>query len=279
MKKKLSDISEIDWNEVILAKKEDKQRSIRDGSEYWNKRAPSFVEHASKTIYPDSFIKIMNPHRSWSVFDMGCGGGTLAIPLASKVKHITAVDFSDKMLEKLQTEANSKKIRNITTIKASWVDDWSKAGIGIHDIAIASRSLTVNDVQTAMQKLNDIARKLVYVSTVVGDGPHDRNIFEAIGRKFNPSVDYIYIYNLLFQMGIHANINFIENEKEKKFINHEEAFNSYLWMFQDLTVTEVKQLKEYLRKHLIKFDGKWMLDYKRIIKWAVIWWDKNDQCG
>jgi hypothetical protein len=128
-----------------------------------------------------------------------------------------------------------------------------------------------------LRKLNNVARERVYISTVVGDGPHDRNVFEAIERKFNPSVDYIYIYNLLYQMGIHANINFIVNENEKKFKDHEEAFSSYIWMFQDLTEVEEKKLKEYLHKHLIKSYGKWVLNYKSMIKWAVIWWDKNDR--
>ncbi|MBN2402553.1 MAG: class I SAM-dependent methyltransferase [Spirochaetes bacterium] len=252
-----------------------KPKTHGEGSGYWNKRAPSFVDHASKTLYPNSFLKIMDLRRSWTVLDVGCGGGTLAIPLALKVKHITAVDFSEKMLEKLQVESDKKKIRNISTIKVSWEEDWERAGIGVHDIAIASRSLAVDDIQSALQKLNNAARRRVYISTIVGDGPFDRKIFDAIERIYNPSVDYIYIYNLLYQMGIHANINFIENEKEKKFENHEAALNSYIWMFQDLTNAEKEKLKKYLYTHLINLNGKWILDYKQNVKWAVIWWERN----
>jgi SAM-dependent methyltransferase len=274
-KKEINDISEIDWNDVIKKKKKNKPKTHGEGSEYWNKRAPSFTEHAPKTVYPDCFMKIMDLRRSWTLLDMGCGGGTLAIPLASKVKHITAVDFSDKMLERLQAEANRKKIRNISAVRASWEDDWKQAGIGIYDIAIASRSLAVDDIQAALQKLNNAARRRVYISTIVGSGPFDRNIFDAIGRQYNQSVDYIYVYNLIYQMGICANINFIENEKEKTFESHEAALNSYNWMFQDLSPTELEKLKEYLYQHLVNFNGKWMLDYKQNVKWAVIWWDKK----
>lgn len=273
VKKEINDISEIDWNEVIKKKKENKPENHGEGSGYWNKRAPSFVNHVSKTLYPDSFLKIMNPRRSLTVLDMGCGGGTLAIPLAPKVKHITAVDFSENMLERLRAEADRRKIKNIKAVKASWQDDWEKAGIGIYDIAIASRSLAVDDIQAALRKLINAATKYVFISTVVGDGPFDRNIFNAIDREFNQSVDYIYIYNLLYQMGIRANIHFIKEEKERKFKDRETASDSYIWMFQDLTATEEKKLKIYLNEHLVKSGSKWMLDYKQRVRWAVIWWE------
>jgi SAM-dependent methyltransferase len=276
IKREINDISEIDWNDVIKKKKRNKPKTHGEGAGYWNKRAPSFVDHASGTLYPNSFLKIMELRRSWTVLDMGCGGGTLAIPLASRVKHITAVDFSDKMLERLRAEAGRKKIRNISAVKASWEDDWAKAGIGVYDIAVASRSLAVDDIQAAIQKLNNAARRRVYISTIVGSGPFDRNIFDAIGRQYNHAVDYIYIYNLIYQMGIRANIDFIENEKERNFESHEDALNSYIWMFQDMTAKEKEKLKKYLNEHLIKFNGKWSLDYKQTVIWAVIWWKKEE---
>ncbi len=273
-KKDITDISEIDWNKVIKKRKKNKPRIGGEGSDYWNKRAPSFVEHASKTPYHKSFLKIMNLRRSWTVLDMGCGGGTLALPLASVVKHITAVDFSEKMLEKLQSEIDRKKVRNVRAVKAGWEDDWEHAGIGVYDVAIASRSLAVYDIEAAVRKLDNAAGKRVYISTVVGDGPFDKKVIDAIGRSFNHSVDYIYIYNLLYQMGIRANINFIENEKEKTFESRESAFESYCWMHQDLTEKEKEKLKDFLNKHLVSSNGKWKLDYRQTVKWAVIWWEK-----
>ena len=270
----IADISDIDWNEVIKKKKEVKQNPGGKGSDFWNKRAPSFADHAGRTFYPDSFLKIMNPESSWTVLDMGCGGGTLAIPLSSKVKHITAVDFSERMIEILRGEADRQGINNIETIKASWTDNWSEAGIGEYDVAIASRSLAVDDIRSALIKLNNAARKRVIISTVVGDGPFDRKMFEAVGRERADSIDYIYFYNLLYQMGILAGISFIVEENNKTFKSHEEAFESMNWMFQDMTHDEEVLLKKYLGEHLVATDGGLTLDYKKTSRWAVIWWDK-----
>lgn len=275
IKKSIADISEIDWNEVINNRKTASSGPVRNGQEFWNRRAPSFAEHAGKTFYPDSFIRIMNPDPSWTVLDMGCGGGTLAIPLADKVKHITAVDFSGKMIEILGGESRKRGIDNIETIHSGWEDNWDESGIGTYDAAIASRSLAVDDVQSAIVKLNNAARRRVMISTVVGDGPFDRKVFEAVGRKRGENIDYIYFYNLLYQMGIMANISFIVEDNKKTFGSPEEACESMRWMFQEMTAAEEDRLKEYLDRHLVEIDGRLCLDYRKITRWAVIWWDRE----
>jgi 2-polyprenyl-3-methyl-5-hydroxy-6-metoxy-1,4-benzoquinol methylase len=272
------DITEIDWNTLIKKMKGDQPGSSHKGSDstFWNKRAPSFADHASKTFYPHAFIQIMAPKPSWTVLDMGCGGGTLAIPLAGMVKRITAVDFSDKMLEILIAESCKRGITNIDIVKSSWEDDWTECGIGTYDVAIASRSLAVNDVRAAVTKLSNAARRRVLISTIVGDGPFDRKVFEAVGRELSPGVDYVYYYNLLFQMGIHANISFIQENKPKRYGSVEEAFDSMRWMLQETTSEEEARFHRHLKHHLVKQNGQWALDYKCRCRWAVMWWDKDN---
>ena len=271
----IADISDVNWNEVIKSKKELKQNTVNSGSGYWNKRAPSFADHAGKTFYPDSFLKIMNPRSTWTVLDMGCGAGTLALPLSSKVRHVTAVDFSEKMIELLRAEADSRGIHNIETIQSSWTDNWDEAGIKTYDVALASRSLAVDDVKSAIIKLDKAARKRVIISTVVGDGSFDRKIFEAAGRERPENIDYIYFYNLLYQMGIFANVTFIVEDINKTFKTADEACKSMGWMFQEMTTGEEERLKKYLRDHLVEENGELTVDYKTTSRWAVIWWDKE----
>lgn len=273
--KAIKDINDIDWNEVIKNKKEGKPKTVNSGPAFWNRRAPSFADHAGRTFYPESFLKIMNPHPSWTVLDMGCGAGTLALPLAERVKSITAVDFSERMIEILCAEAERRGIKNIETIKSSWEDNWAESGIGTYDVAIASRSLAVDDISSALTKLNNAARKRVIISTVVGDGPFDRRMFKALGREHAENIDYIYFYNLLYQMGIHANIAFIVEDNNKTFESHGEAFESVKWMFQDMTPGEEMTLKKYLEEHLTESNGGLTLDYRKTAKWAVIWWDRE----
>jgi hypothetical protein len=193
------------------------------------------------------------------------------------VKEITAVDYSDRMLELLSAEISRRDLQNIKTIRAGWDDDWSDKGIGHYDVAIASRSLSVDEVENAMNKLNNAAAKRIYISTVVEDGPYDRRIYETVGRDLIPAVDYIYIYNLLYQMGIHANISFIPEETEKTFDDVTEARNYFKWMLHELTIKEEYRLDLYIRKNMTMKDGRMLFEYEKSFKWAVIWWDKETQ--
>lgn len=274
VKYKIKDINEIDWNEAIKnIKNSGPIKSQRDSS-FWDKRAPSFADHVKESLYPNSLLKIMDPDPSWTALDMGCGGGTIAIPLAPMVKHITAADFSPKMLEILREEAGKRKITNIDTIEASWTDNWEEKGIESYDVVIASRSIAVDDVHAALTKLNNAARKRVILTTVAGDGPHDRKLYESVGRQFSGKVDYIYFYNLLYQMGISANISFINTERAKSFKSIEEACESVMWMFQDITNQERNLLKKYMTDNLVETSEGLTMKYQNKSTWAVIWWDK-----
>ncbi|MCL2025272.1 MAG: methyltransferase domain-containing protein [Leptospirales bacterium] len=267
-----------DWNEaaaqIARERREMNAGNRLKGEAFWDMRAPSFAKHADETGYADAFLDIIKPESGMTVFDMGCGGGTLAVPLSGMVREVTAADFSPNMLAIVKDKMSAFNIRNINPVKLSWEDDWTSAGIGVHDIAIASRSMSVENIKEAVTKLSGAASKRVYISTVVGDGPHDRILYEAVGREIFPSVDYIYTYNILYQMGIHANVSFISGNDVKSYDTFDEALASTHWMFQDMTPEEEAKLNAFMKAHLVEKNGRWQKDYVANYKWAVIWWDK-----
>lgn len=264
----------IDWNEAWKeqrSKKSTKKRDVR----FWNEKAKHFIKDPWESNYGKDFLGIMEPRRCWRVLDVACGAGTLAIPLARHVRSVTAVDFAPKMLEALEDQCRIHDIDNITTVNASWEDDWKTKGIKEHDVVIASRCLIVEDLRSAIAKLNDFARERVFISTIVGDGPHDRRIYEAIGRKLVPGPDYIYNYNLLHQMGIYASITFITDNRQESFSGPDDAYDHLSRFIGRLTGEEKGRLRRFLDDHLVRRNGKWFLDYKKTTRWAVMWWEKT----
>ncbi len=265
---------EIDWNE---AWKKAREEVFRDGdSSYWDKRAPSFARHANKTDYEHRFLELLQPRPSWSVLDFGCGAGTLALPLASRVASVTAVDFSAVMLDLLNRSCREKGINNITTIHGSWADDWERLGIGTYDAVIASRSLVAYDLRDAIMKMQRASRSKVFISSLVGDGPRDRRIFEAVGRTLESGPDYIYLYNLLYQMGIHADVSFITSREWKAYGSMDEAVEGTGWMLNDITPEELELLRRYLERTLIPYDNGWRFPEPRTVRWAVISWNREE---
>jgi SAM-dependent methyltransferase len=268
-------LPDIDWN-VVWHTIQSEKHAIRRDPRFWDKRAPDFTRRAEASGYIGRFVALMNPQPDWSVLDIGCAAGTLAVPLAPAVRRVTAMDPSDAMLELLEKRRQKQGITNIDIVKGRWEDDWDALGIGVHDVAVASRSLVVEDLRWAILKLQRYAARRVYISTLVDDGPRDRRIVEAAGRPFRPGADYIVVYNLLRQMDIYADVTFIRKRKEKTYSDVEDALNSMRWMVHDMTAGEEAKLRSYLCKNLVRKDGSWKMPGRRTVRWAVLWWDKHD---
>ena len=109
----------------------------------------------------------------------------------------------------------------------------------------------------------------------MGDGPYDRRLFEAIGRPLDLGPDYIYNYNMLYQMGILANVAFIDETRNRTYGSPEEAFARMQWMFFDgLSAEEEEKLRAYIKENLVFRDERWRFSYDKAVRWAVMWWEK-----
>jgi len=265
-------LKNIDWNNLWKKAKSEKSWKSK-GVKDWDRKAKSFSERNAQSDYNNKFIRLLQPDKSWTLLDIGCGPGTLAIPLAQQVCQVTAIDFSPEMLAILQQRADRHGLKNIATHNLSWEDDWKEQGITIHDVAIASRSLAVEDLRPALEKLNRFARKAVYITDRVGHGPFDPAAFEAVGRELKTGPDYIYTVNLLYQMGIQAKVDFIHLNNQSTYQSLEKAVENNMWMFQNLAAVEKKRLKKYIQSiTTTSHEGAVTVNRKHVSTWAFISW-------
>ena len=247
--------------------------------EFWEKRSSSFANHAGKTHYPDEFLKLMNLSQEMTILDMGCGGGALAVPLAARVKKVTAVDFSPNMLAIVKNICRERSITNIETILGEWDSDWAALGIGKYDIAVSSRSLRAENCVPYIQKLINAARRQVFISAPEGNGPLDMKLLEFAGRETPTTedcrikADYRQFMEIFQDMGIRANISFIDENHGNRWPTLDEAVEAQKWMFFGVTPDEEKKIRLYLERILIQKDGMVQLPYERTCRWAVMWWD------
>ena len=78
------------------------------------------------------------------------------------------------------------------------------------DLVFASRCLEVDDLKTALKKLLSKTKKALYITFRVGGSFVDDEILDAIGREVEQKPDFVYLLNILFQMGYLPSLSYIK---------------------------------------------------------------------
>lgn len=249
--------------------KEHKQKTIFKGKSScdWDEKSKELAPTMQASAYVDDFISRMDLSGDEIILDIGCGPGTLAIPLAKKVKQVIAIDFSKEMLKQLEIFAQKEGVKNIKTFHLSWEDDWSK--LPVVDIAVASRSVEVQDIDKALTKMNLQARKGCYITYKAGGSFVDMEILNYIGKTIISKPDFWYIPILLYKNGYLPQIDYITTEKGSIKSSNADAFvESLIWSLGGLDDAQQQKAKEYYKRFVAK-ENK----HPKPFTWAFIAWN------
>jgi SAM-dependent methyltransferase len=112
------------WAARVRADREqvERCREVDDPSDFYAPVAQRFAQDPARTDEPvlDGLLALTRPPDTW--LDIGCGGGRYALPLARRVRHLTAVDPSPAMLDVLRAGLAAYAIDNIDIIEGRWPD-------------------------------------------------------------------------------------------------------------------------------------------------------------
>lgn len=108
-------MEELDWNEMWKELMQNASWSRRrrgsDMTNFWDKRARHYSESIKRNNHAERIIAKLDIDPECTVLDIGSGPGTLAIPLAKMVQHVTAIDPSSGMLACLKENAMSEGLK------------------------------------------------------------------------------------------------------------------------------------------------------------------------
>ena len=136
MKQCIDDPNDVDWVKFWGERLENKINKD------WDKAAPGFYKRTRKDDYQDALFDKLILDKNDTVLDVGCGEGSITIPIAKKVKKVIGVDSSPKMLEYLEKRAIENDVENIETILKP-IEEITYEDIGDVDVVVCSRSLNV----------------------------------------------------------------------------------------------------------------------------------------
>lgn len=157
-----------------------------------------------------------------SLLDVGAGTGRLAQPLAHCVGHVTALDRTPALLEILRRQASTYRIESLTVLDA----DWETAELAAHEVVLAAGSLDrLSDLPGALTKLVAATQRTLVIT--VGDAtdlPHRAAVRAIWGRDTEPGIpEYLYILGSLWQIGIRANQNVVQEDRHFCYVTPREA--------------------------------------------------------
>ena len=250
------------------------------GVERWDEGAKLLNDHrdynmkfTSEADYAENFVSLMDFDSNSTVLDVGCGGGILTIPLAKKVKQVTALDVSKVRINQVEEKAKLEDLSNIKFVCQDW-QRTSLNSLGKHDIVIASRSLGMFDLYHELKKINDASTESVYISRNTNSTDTIRmELHRIIGLKYTDLPSYIYVFNMLYQMGILANIKFITCQRKEFYENIEHALKIWMWRLGE-PFSFQEQIKQYLTHTLVQTGNGELHTTPSEAKWALMFWRK-----
>lgn len=242
------------WNEVNGANI--RCKAFGECAKIWQTKeeARFFLKNSIKNPQRVQFIFENLPLSSnLKVLDIGSGPGTIAVPIASQVEHVTAIEPSPGMADVMEEYAAEKGVKNLEIIRKKWEDvDLSKNLKGPFDLVFAAYSLGMQNLSESIRRMCEISSKWVYIFWISGIPSWEKGLVELWPKLHNEKFGYTpqadIIYNVLYSMGIYPNIKVAEVESRNHFTDLDSAVSQLSSVYN----IEIKEQEEILRTFLIE---------------------------
>jgi SAM-dependent methyltransferase len=273
----------IDWNELweaIHVSSPGRTAKDSEPGTIWDKKASSYHRGTrDERSATQRDLEYLDLRAGDTVLDMGAGTGRLAVPIAGRVSHVTALDPSGGMLGILQERMSAEGRTNYSCLQMRWEDVVIGRDIEPHDTVIAAFSLGFYDLWSALEKLNAAARRSVYLFWHAGEwrGPEEMALYRAVfgdrGVMKKGYPDYQYPLNILHDEGIYANVRIYQAIWEAVYESAEEAARHWVVMHHP-ELGDISPVTKFFSRVLQK-DSSGRLVHTAVRRTAVIWWTKE----
>jgi len=266
------------WNEYVKKREE---FSKIDVVKYWDERAQDYAEAVKLSNFElgrkvtDTLLNEKVIDSSSIVLDIGAGPGTITIPLAKIVKKVVAIEPSREMIKYLEEFSKENNVNNIEVINKRWEEI---SDTDIHekfDLVLCSHVLWIfPSIEEQINRIINASRNYCcIVESVKSKDWTDRlELYKKLGVEHvvKEFPDYIIIYNILYSMGISANIKIITYNWPKTYESAIKYFKIFTKRYKgELASSDEEIIESYVKSKLkngyYNFRGKA----------AIIWWCKR----
>lgn len=247
---------------------------MEQGRGFWNRlKAGWYRKGLEYSTLPGIAVSYMLARTadSKTYLDVGAGCGTLAIPLATAGKKVTALDSSPAMIEILKEEIAKRGIEGIKPVCAAWGEVEMKP----HDVVVcANVPALLAEPRGFLKDAARLAKKAVFLienADPASDKFYYRELYPLLfNRPFGQRSDYFKTCSALHEMGIFANVEVIEYDFDQPFDDMGEAVEFWKEYLGIVTGEHDRKLREFLEKKLVRKKGMLFARFHK--KAAIMWW-------
>ncbi|MCO5385274.1 class I SAM-dependent methyltransferase [Desulfosporosinus sp.] len=271
------------WESAVISapSKSKRIRSDKEIMEYWNKLSGSYEKETAgengkrlnEVIHLLETQGMITPESD--ILDVGCGPGIYTVPLAYKVRTVTALDGAAEMCNVVAGRAKNLKLDNIVLLNSLWEEtNFEDEGLkNAFDLVFASLMPGIASYDTLIKFLS-ASRKyccLIYFAGGVDDLVRSdlwriifQEDFESGGN------DIVYPFNILYNLGFYPKIDYLDVSFEKTETVEEAIENlcNYYWLFSDIT----KEIRNKISAYVLEKADNGIFRQKSKSRLGILTW-------
>ena len=249
-------------------------------SAFWTDRTAGWYRRAAERgDYAARVLDAIGPRLDAceTALDVGAGCGALAVPLARRLRAVTALEPSPAMAGGLRDWAAEAGLGNVTVVEAAW----GEAEVRPHDLVLCAHVGGLLRPDSAfLHEVGRIARRLVVLVRDLTStrGGEDKFFFRELypillGRAYPRRRGADDLVTALRARGIRPRVTEIVYRSDQPFADLEEACD--FWMtYLGLSDPRARAyLAAFLRERLVRRDGEWVAPFRKTA--AVITWEEE----
>lgn len=271
----------MDLNTWVKAWKDRTEENLTETRKFWDLRADEFNEITLKDENSKESMDCINfllsrgaLDENYKVLDIGCGAGKYSLAFAERVRYVTGIDISSRMVEFSKNNFKAKGLQNGEFHTISWqeIDIKARGWEREFDLVFASMSPAVNSYETLM-KMNSVSKRHCFLSGFVfrEDDVKKFLLYELGGSsdKFPPSTVY-FAFNILWQQGIYPDLVYRDRVWKKKWPT-DKAAEIYYYQLQRY-FPERRKLREHIEQLLGQISRDGMIEGTMKAKIGWLYW-------
>lgn len=267
------------WRTVIGARAEQMDAAYarlgRTSADFWERRAPGFHRATREHTSSDPFFQRVRQQITpqMSVLDVGAGTGRFSLALAPYARQVIALEPQAVLLAYLRQDLATTGLTNLVVLQSRWEDAPAETRA---DIVVCSHVLyPILDLVPFLEKLDAASEQACYVylrATQLDTltAPLWRH-FHGDERLLAPG--YIYALDVLYELGIYANVEVVQVPFTLSYPGLQEAEDE---LMDQLILEDSAQTRQELRRLLEDWlvrenDQTWHSPVQTVISAILSW--------